>query len=173
MLFHRNSRYNHNAKIINHIEDLAEKQGFNRFVTLSFTYSGYGSPLWLTDVATVTRLVNLYFKKISYKLNGRPRSGRKDNPPPIPAIAIPEYRNASNGSGFLHVHTIIKVPDDQLDLFHEVTQSFWKHVVKNNIKHPPKIDSRKIYNPRGLARYIMKNIQDGFTVENAVLSGFN
>lgn len=167
----KNNAYLQNSGIIKHLENVAEKNGFNRFVTVSFVYSKFGTPLRKSDVSLISNLMRDYFNKVSQKLNGRQRKWDTQPRPKVPAMGFPEYRSKSNGTGFLHYHSLLYIPDNQLEFFDTVTKDFWKKVVRNIIGYAPRIDNRGAYNPRGVARYSNKFIEDGFTLENAVFSG--
>lgn len=169
----RNQTYINNARIIQHLQTVAEKNNLNRFVTLSFVYSCFGSPLNKSDVLTISRLMRAYFIKVSQKLNGRPRKADKHSRQLVPAIGFPEYRSKSNESGHLHYHTLINVPDDQLAFFDEVTKTFWKQATKNITGCPPVIDNRCAFDPKGATYYSNKFFEDGFTLENTVYFGIS
>lgn len=169
----KNNTYLQNSRIIKHLEDIAEKNGFNRFVTVSFVYSRFGTPLKKSDILMISNLMRDYFNKISNKLNGRPRKYDKHPRPKVPAIGFPEYRSKSNGSGFCHYHCLLRIQDDQIDFFDAVTKDFWKKIVKNTIGYAPRIDNRGVYSPKGVARYSNKFLEDGFTLENTIYCGIS
>lgn len=169
----RNQTYINNARIIQHLQSVAEKNDLNRFVTLSFVYSRFGTPLNKSDVLTISKLMRAYFIKVSQKLNGRPRKSDKSHRPLLPAIGFPEYKSKSNRSGHLHYHALIRVPDHQLGFFDEVTKTFWKQAVKNITGYPPVIDNRCIFDPKGAAYYSNKFFEDGFTLENTIYTGIS
>jgi hypothetical protein len=114
-----------------------------------------------------------YFIKVSQKLNGRSRKSDKHPRPLVPAIGFPEYKSKSNGSGHLHYHTLIQIPDHQLDFFDEVTRSFWNRAIRKVIGYPPVIDNRVVFDPKGATYYSNKFFEDGFTLENTVYTGIS
>lgn len=169
----KSNAYLQNSRIISHLEDIAEKNGFNRFVTVSFVYSRFGTPLRKSDVLLVSNLMRDYFKNVSQKLNGRPRKWDTSPRAKVPAVGFPEYRSRSTGSGFLHYHCLLHIPDEKLAFFNTVTKNFWKKVVRNTIGYAPRIDNRGAYNPKGAAFYSNKFLEDGFTLENTVFEGIS
>lgn len=168
-----NNVYLQNRLIINHLSNVIEKNDFNRFVTVSFVYSRFGTPLKKSDIVIVSNLMRDYFNKVSQKLNGRTRKWDTTPKTKTPAVGFPEYRSRSGGSGFLHFHCLLRIPDEQIEFFDMVTKDFWRKVVRNTIGYAPRIDNRGAYNPKGAAFYSNKNIEDGFTLENAVFEGIS
>lgn len=162
---------NQDTLIRNYISGLAQENGLNKFITVSFTHSRYGEPLWKTDAPAVSGLFGMFAKHLSETAYGRTRKLYRSPDKWIPLVAIPEYKKRCGEGTFLHYHVATLFPEDKAMKLEMASRKFWN---KHGIQHfgcIPILDFETAYDAYGAVGYSMKHMDFGFTFENSVIVG--
>ena len=169
-----------------HLSERASKNNLDRYITVSFTNTDDGKPLYRRSVSSVAGLVRMYARTLSVEAYGRSRSGSQPGKKWIPFLAFPECRAKDKEEIHLHFHILSRFPNEKAEYLENVTRTFWnkRHLTYlkkadlaqhqkfgcfyNTNYIAPSIDIRRIDNPYAVCCYNLKNIEQDFTIENSL-----
>lgn len=157
-----------------HFKASSSRIGYNAFITVPFVRTEPQTKFFCWNkgkVGEAESFVTAYTQALNRCYFRGSRRVPELHSEWLPMVAVPEYRKAGGASTFLHYHMLALFPDDRLDELCDFTQEWWRKKGFDRLQSPINVRIKLIYDLDNIATYLIKNQEDGFTIERMIVRG--